>query len=31
MAMAEWEEQICIKFKPRTTEKGYILFIYGKG
>jgi len=31
LAMSEWENHTCIRFKPRTTEMDYITFIPGAG
>lgn len=31
LAMSEWENHTCIRFKPRTTEMDYVTFIPGAG
>ena len=31
LAMSEWENHTCIRFKPRTTEMNYVTFIPGAG
>lgn len=30
-SMKDWEKHVCVKFKARDKEKGYIQFVYKQG